>query len=492
VPLLVAAVMIGGAGVGAVALAAPASSRPEPLVSVTVPGEVLSGVETVVVGKATDLGTSGRVALQIDQGGGWKTVASGRVRGRRFKVAWMPAGEGVVSLRATVTTAGPQVTRSAPRRVLVRAAATAPGASPAAPTTSSSAPTATSSGADPGSPPGPVPPPIAEPPATPEPPPPVASDYWGAWLGPQLTGTPAPQDMKAVTKFEALSGKPLSLLETYSPWAICSGPSCAPNQPFPAAELEKIRAYGAVPMFSWASERNGEVNEPEYQLADIIAGTYDSYIRRWATEAKAWGHPFFLRFDWEMNGNWFPWGQGVNGNLPGEYVAAWRHVHEIFAEVGATNASWVWCPYVDPNGGAALRSASLYPGDEYVDWTGLDGYNKGTATGNPWRTFSYLFGPDYREITETLAPSKPMLIAEVASSESGGSKAAWIEEMFAQLPVAFPKVRGLMWFDYYDQGNDWPLETSTAATAAFAAGISDPRYLTNSLGSLPDGPVPVP
>jgi hypothetical protein len=388
-----------------------------------------------------------------------------------------------VSLRAVVSAAG-RVARSATRRVLVGPAPVATATPTPGPAAASPAPQTSSTQASP----EPIPPTTPEPPATPPP----SSDYWGAWIGPQFTGTPAPQDMNAVSKFEALSGKPLSLLETYSPWAICSGSTCAPNQPFPAAELEKIRSYGAVPMFSWASERNGEVNEPEYQLADIIAGTYDSYLRGWAREAKAWGHPFFLRFDWEMNGNWFPWGKGVNGNQEGEYVAAWRHVHAIFAEVGATNASWVWCPYVDPNGGAALQSSALYPGDGYVDWTGLDGYNKGTATGNPWRTFAYLFGPDYREITETLAPSKPMLIAEVASSESGGSKAGWIEEMFAQIPTAFPKVRGLMWFDYTDQGNDWPIETSATATAAFAAGISDSRYLTNSLGSLPDGPVPVP
>ena len=82
----------------------------------------------------------------------------------------------------------------------------------------------------------------------------------------------------------------------------------------------------------------------------MIAGTHDAYIREFAEDARDWGHPFFLRFNWEMNGNWFPWSEGVNGNQPGEYVAAWRHVHDIFTEVGATNATWVWCPNVDPGG----------------------------------------------------------------------------------------------------------------------------------------------
>jgi hypothetical protein len=302
--------------------------------------------------------------------------------------------------------------------------------------------------------------------------------------------------MGAVTEFEKLTQKPLSILETFASWASCPGssPPCQATAAFPRPQFEAMRGYGAIPLYSWASEGTGEAAaQPEFQLADIIAGKFDVYIRRWAGEATAWGHPFFLRFDWEMNGNWFPWSESINGNQPGEYVAAWRHVHAIFTEVGATNASWVWCPYVNPNGN--LQSpATLYPGDAYVDWTCLDGYNRGTTASPtaPYRSFDYLFGPSYREITESAAPSKPMLLGEVADSEHGGSKAEWIEDMFAALPTAYPQVRGLLWFDYYDQGNDWPLETSAAATAAFAAGISDPRYLPNSFAATGSGPVPLP
>jgi Glycosyl hydrolase family 26 len=295
-------------------------------------------------------------------------------------------------------------------------------------------------------------------------------------------------------RFEGLSKKPLSILEAFSPWAICSsGVACPPNQSFPVALLEKIRTYGAIPLYSWASEANGSPEEPEYQLADIIEGKYDAYVEGWAREAKAWGHPFFLRLDWEMNGNWFPWSEKVNGNNPGEFVTAWRHIHDIFARVGATNVSWVWSPYANPSGNSTLIPAStLYPGDSYVDWTGIDGYNHGTVGPYKWKTFAQIFGPDYAAITSTIAPSKPMLLPEVASDERGGSKAAWIEEMFAQLPTAFPDVRGLLWFDHEENGYEWPIETSAAATEAFATGIADPRYLSNSLGALPDGPVPVP
>ena len=244
----------------------------------------------------------------------------------------------------------------------------------------------------------------------------------------------------------------------------------------------------------------------------MIEGKYDTYISSWANAAKAWGHPFFLRFDWEMNGNWYPWSVGTvppgegktpeekdeegkvaNGNSTGEYVEAWRHVHDIFTAVGATNATWVWCPYINPNGNKNLAPLSgLYPGDEYVDWTCLDGYNYGTLQPTTrWRTFSELFGPQYAEITASIAPTKPMLIAEIASSELGGSKAAWIAEMFSALPTAFPAVRGLMWFDYFYEGNDWSLESSAAAGESFAAGIADSRYLANAFAALA-APIPVP
>jgi beta-mannanase len=235
------------------------------------------------------------------------------------------------------------------------------------------------------------------------------------------------------------------------------------------------------------------VNEPDYQLSDVISGRYDTYIREFATKAKAWGHPFLLRFNWEMNGNWFPWAEGVNGNQPGQYVAAWRHVHDIFTAVGATNVSWVWCPNVEWNGTLA-NIASTYPGDEYVDWTGLDGYNWGTNPAHPgrWETFRQLYRSTYQYITETVAPSKPMLIGEIGSTEYGGSKATWIREMLSQIPTEYPKIRALLWFDKFDSGMDWPIETSSTAESAFAEGIHNPAYVGNEFSALTAGAIQPP
>jgi hypothetical protein len=308
--------------------------------------------------------------------------------------------------------------------------------------------------------------------------------YWGATIGKQFTGTPAPWDMAPVSKFQELTGRSMSLVHFFQPWADCSGGSCSYFS-FPWTPVENVRKNGSIPVISWDSESiPSNVTESDFQLSDIIAGRYDSYIREWAGKAKQWGHPFFLRFDWEMNGNWFPWSEGVNGNKSGEFVAAWRHVHDIFAAVGATNVTWVWCPNISYENFKAV--AAQYPGDEYVDWTGLDGYNWGTnpSHGGSWQTFNQLYRASYRSLVETVAPTKPVMIGEVASSEYGGSKATWIKEMLAQVPAEYPKIRALLWFDKFDSNMDWPIETSSSATSAFAEAVSNSAYVDGTFGSF--------
>jgi mannan endo-1,4-beta-mannosidase len=316
--------------------------------------------------------------------------------------------------------------------------------------------------------------------------------YWGATIGSHLTGNQAPWDMNAVSKFEQGAGKSASAVQFFQPFANCN-PGCSFYR-FPTAPMNSIRSHGSIPVLSWSSQSiPSSLNEPDFQLGDLIEGRYDTFIREFAEEARAWGHPFFLRFDWEMNGGWFPWAEGVNGNQSGQYVAAWRHVHDIFAAAGATNATWVWCPFVE-GGEPAGRLSSLYPGDAYVDWTGLDGYNWGTnpAAPNGWRSFDQLFADSYGAIAASVAPAKPMMIAEVGSSEYGGDKAAWIRDALAKVPTAYPQVRAFLWFDKFDDNMDWPIETSSTATSAFAEGVSQSVYVGADYGQLAGGPIQPP
>jgi hypothetical protein len=323
--------------------------------------------------------------------------------------------------------------------------------------------------------------------------------YWGAWIDDRLTGDKPPWDMSAVSAFEQrVSGKGLSLIEFSAPFYDCGRSPCTPLA-FPAKEMSAIRNYGAIPVISWGSDSTPVPEppalpiQPDFELRDVAAGTYDGYIREFAEAARNWGSGFFLRFNHEMNGDWFPWGATVNGAQPGDYVAAWRHVHDIFTQVGATNATWVWCPYVEVKRKFAPL-APLYPGDSYVDWTCMDGFNWGKNPTNPhpWHSFDTIFSNTYKKITKRIAPSKPMILAEIASTGSPKSKSKWIRDMFKMLATKYRSIRALIWFNQVDRNIDWPLDTSPAAARAFAKGIGNRAFKSNGYATGSAGPVPPP
>jgi len=302
--------------------------------------------------------------------------------------------------------------------------------------------------------------------------------FWGAWIGDHFAGGQPPWNMAAVGEFERLAGKGMSLVEFSTPSYDCRVSPCKAF-PFQATLFNRIRAHGSIPFFSWASDSIPvSRSQPDFQLQDVTAGNYDPYFRAWATAAKAWAHPFFLRFNWEMNGGWFPWGESANGNRPGDFVAAWRHVHDIFTAVGATNVTWVWCPSVDV-ANTYTPMAQLYPGDAYVDWTCLDGYN----WDRPWLTFDQVFRSSYDTVV-SLAPTKPMIIGEMSSTEAGGSKSAWITDALQNIATGYPQIKGAIWMEAYDSDQDWPIETSVDARAAFAAGIASSKFIGNAFARL--------
>ena len=85
-----------------------------------------------------------------------------------------------------------------------------------------------------------------------------------------------------------------------------------------------------------------------------------------------------------------------------------------------------------------------------------------------------------------------MMIAEVGSSEQGGDKAAWIREALGTALPNYPQVRALLWFDKYDDNMDWPIETSTSATSAFAEEVGQQAFASADYGQLAGGPIQPP
>lgn len=280
-------------------------------------------------------------------------------------------------------------------------------------------------------------------------------------------------DLSELDAAEAAAGARVDLFGFYQGWAS--------GEPFDRARADAVTARGAIPVLAWEPyDWQAGTEQPEFALSRILRGDHDAYIRSWARDITAWGKPLMLRFAYEMNGDWMPWSEGVNGNRPGEYVAAWRHVHRIFASEGAANVSWVWAPNVAYSGSTPLEG--LYPGDDYVDWLGVSGYNWGTGVTewHTWQSVEDVFGATLAEL-RSLA-TKPIIITETASAESGGDKAAWIRDLFPALG-RHPDVAAVMWFNY-DKETDWRIQSSAAARDAFKASLAEARRRCGSTGDL--------
>jgi hypothetical protein len=272
----------------------------------------------------------------------------------------------------------------------------------------------------------------------------------GRWVGLYVPGSP--QDMAPLNSAEAMTGVHTAVVNFF----------IADSEAFPLSRCQNISSHGAVPLVTlefWSIGSTG--------LDAITNGSKDSYIRTFATAAKSYGSEVDLRIFHEMNGNWYPWGATVGTNSNTKLIAAWKHVHDIFVAQGATNVKFVFCANNDSvatNAGPNTIT-SMFPGDAYVDYASLDGYNAGnTQSWSSWRSFSSCFSASYAEITKVSA--KPVIIAETSSVESGGSKAQWITDMFNVIPTKFPRIAGVCWFDA-NQSSDWRIDSSTAAASAF-------------------------
>ncbi|MEV4640919.1 glycosyl hydrolase [Actinoplanes sp. NPDC049548] len=216
----------------------------------------------------------------------------------------------------------------------------------------------------------------------------------------------------------------------------------------------------AFPMVSWRGTR----------YADITSGAADDLIARAARRLKKVGRPLLLRWAWEMNGDWYPWGAARNDKDAGGFVESWRRLHRIFGEEGADNVAWVWSPNWNSAPVADWNThAALYPGDKYVDWVGVSGYNLHHEKPET------LFGPIYR----SYAARKPILISEVGAVDRGGrTKADWIT-LFAQWVEAHPAVGGVAWFDtdtHPGYTEKWRIDTDPQSLAAYVAMAKSARF----------------
>jgi hypothetical protein len=268
-------------------------------------------------------------------------------------------------------------------------------------------------------------------------------------------------DPSAVTQFSSLVGHKVSIVQNFVSWSYTTDPTAST---FPTGRVEQILAEGAEPEISWdPSIAGAPVNQPQMSLADITAGHFDSYIRTFARAAAAVKRPILIRFAHEMNGPWTSYYVGNSGNHPGDFVKAWRHVHDIFASVGAHNVQWVWSPNIILPEGSSLEA--LYPGNRYVDWVGVDGYSYPKAG---CETAAATFDPTFAEIARF--SDRPEMLAEVGISAACPTKPALIRGLFSWL-TTHPRVEAITWWERDDQGVNWNVNSNAASLKAFRAGV---------------------
>lgn len=232
--------------------------------------------------------------------------------------------------------------------------------------------------------------------------------------------------------------------------------------------LALARRTGARLLVSWMPDGGQQAagpRQPRYRLSAIRRGRQNRGLVRLTNQLRKLRPTPILRPMPEPNTPWYAWSGTVNKNAPADYAKAWAKVRQIVRNSGGKGIKLLWAPYVRSIPDTPENSiAAYFPGAAQVDLVGASGYNFGQVGGLAWTDPAALFEDVYRQVSALAA--KPFWVAETASTNKGGSKAAWIAQL-ATLRTAIPNLGGVVWFDALDPNGDFRLGVSKKATKAF-------------------------
>jgi hypothetical protein len=290
---------------------------------------------------------------------------------------------------------------------------------------------------------------------------------WGVYTG---------YDHASLTSFEEVVGSEADIKAVFVPW-YGAFPSDAVDQSFASSSKTLLVFWEQIDWNPVTGERI------DITLDDIIGGAYDEVITRFASSAQAYGGKVILAPFHEMNGDWVPWGgfptHNPYHNTPDKLIEAWRHVHTVFRQTETPNVqfgfavnhtSWPNIPENDIE--------HYYPGHDYVDIVGVDGFSWGTDN-NPWADFDTIFKPALTKLAEY---NKPLFIFSFAAADRE-EKASWITEALTTKMSQY-RIAGWVWFNEHKEQN-WLVTSRPDALEAFRSAIFG--YASSSLSGENEG-----
>jgi hypothetical protein len=135
-----------------------------------------------------------------------------------------------------------------------------------------------------------------------------------------------------------------------------------PDLTSPGSATQDALAHGRTPWISITPKK----------WDAVASGNHDNDIEKLANDIKTLQAPVFLTINYE------PEDEVVSHYSIQNYIDAWRRYHDRFAAMGVTNVSWgyiVKAASLETGNPLYANATSMYPGDGYVDWVGVDTYN---------------------------------------------------------------------------------------------------------------------
>ena len=226
--------------------------------------------------------------------------------------------------------------------------------------------------------------------------------------------------------------------------------------------IKKIIQNDKIPIVDLAMGYKGA----EYLPDSIINGGYKKNIGNWAENLKALNAPVFVNLGSGMNGsirNYTRLQRSFTDNSLLDtdadlYKLAFRYIVDQFRAHHANNVKFVWSPSVDSIPDISINDMTrFYPGDDYVDWINLMGYNiDGTDKADlsiylneaplidgKTRTFDEVFKNAYHSLRR-MYPDKPMMM-ETSSLNRNNSKSAFAQQMFNKLLTEYGNIQIVTW-----------------------------------------------